>query len=418
MKKQLLTFVSIIVLVSLTLSGCSALNGNAPTQLNVSGTISTRNADISPEISGKAISISVDEGAFVKEGDELFRVDDSILKAQRDLAEATLTAAQAQYNLVLNVARLQDMQNRVTGWNAEQPTQFSQPVWYFDTEEKLAAAKVEMDVAVADLAKEKINFEKVRANAASQELLAAEMRVSNARTAFFIAEQVLAQASEAQNNADLRNFAQQQYDAALNELNSAQTDYNRLLTAQGAKDVLEARARVKVAQERYDRAIDYYNSLLNGAESLQVEAAAAVVKQAEAALAILDIQLAKTIVYAPMDGVILSRNLEVGETLAAGSTVMVIGQLADAELIVYAPETEYGKVQLGQKVAITVDSFPGETFNGEVVYIADQAEFTPRNVQTVEGRRATVYAVKLRVPNVDLKLKPGMPADVTFEPTK
>jgi HlyD family secretion protein len=104
-----------------------------------------------------------------------------------------------------------------------------------------------------------------------------------------------------------------------------------------------------------------------------------------------------------MDGVILSRNLEIGETLAAGSTVMVIGQLADAKLIVYVPETEYGKVPLGQKVAITVDSLPGESFSGEVVYIADQAEFTPRNVQTVEGRRATVYAIKLSVPNVEFE---------------
>jgi hypothetical protein len=61
-----------------------------------------------------------------------------------------------------------------------------------------------------------------------------------------------------------------------------------------------------------------------------------------------------------------------------------------------------------------VDSFPGETFSGTVVYISDQAEFTPRNVQTVEGRKTTVYAIKLNVPNADLKLKPGMPADVTF----
>jgi multidrug resistance efflux pump len=81
---------------------------------------------------------------------------------------------------------------------------------------------------------------------------------------------------------------------------------------------------------------------------------------------------------------------------------------------VYIPETEYGKVKLGDQVSITVDSFPGETFIGNVVYISDQAEFTPRNVQTIEGRKTTVYAVKLSVPNPDLELKPGMPADVTF----
>lgn len=421
MKKQLLTLISITILVSLVLSAYgsfASLTGTPTSQLKAFGTISTRRVDISPEISGKAISINVEEGASVKKGDELFRVDDSILKAQRDLAQATLDAAQAQYDLVLSGARMQDQQNRVTGWNATQPSEFAQPVWYFEKDEKLASAQNEKEAAEADLAKEKANSEKVSAAATSQEFLTAETRVSNAQTAFLIADQVLAQANEAQNNTDLKNFAQQQYDAALNELNSAQTNYDRVLTAQGAKDILEARARVMVAQERYDRAIDYYNSLLNGDQSLQVEAAAAAVKQAEAALATLDIQLKKTVVYSPMDGVILSQNVEPGETLAAGAVVMVIGQLEDVELNVYIPETDYGKVQLGQQVSITVDSFPGETFSGEVVQIADQAEFTPRNVQTVEGRQATVYAIKLRVPNADLKLKPGMPADVTFEPAE
>jgi multidrug resistance efflux pump len=93
---------------------------------------------------------------------------------------------------------------------------------------------------------------------------------------------------------------------------------------------------------------------------------------------------------------------------------LTIGQLQEVNLTVYIPETEYGKVKLGDQVSITVDSFPGETFIGNVVYISDQAEFTPRNVQTIEGRKTTVYAVKLSVPNPDLELKPGMPADVTF----
>jgi len=82
---------------------------------------------------------------------------------------------------------------------------------------------------------------------------------------------------------------------------------------------------------------------------------------------------------------------------------------------VYVPEDTYGRVKLGQTAKMTVDSYPGVFFNASVVHIADQAEFTPRNVQTVEGRRTTVYAIKLDVPNPDGKLKPGMPADVSFE---
>jgi len=201
-----------------------------------------------------------------------------------------------------------------------------------------------------------------------------------------------------------------------------------MLTSQVATDILEARGRVAVTQARYDAALDLQNQLMTGEQSLQVQAARAGVQQAEAgvtqaetmlaqaqaALATLDVQNEKTVIRAPMDGVVLIRSLEMGETVAPGGVVMVIGQLAEVELVVYIPETEYGKVQLGDQVSITVDSFPSKTFAGMVVYISNKAEFTPRNVQTVEGRRTTVYAIKLSVPNPDLKLKPGMPADVTF----
>jgi len=428
MKKQTFVFVSLMVLLSMALSACGALGGAQATELKASGTIAAREVNVAPQIGGMVVSVSVEEGAQVKAGDELFRLDDSLFKAQRaqaeaavQLAESAVSSAKAQYDLVLNSARLQDQQNRVSGWNASQPSQFDLPVWYFDKGEKLTSAQAEMEAAATGLDKEKTNLEKVLKNVASQEFLDAEKRVADAQAAFIIAEQVLNQAKSAQDNEDLQNFAQDQYDAAENELKSAQTDYARLLTTQAAKDVLEARARVKVAQERFDRALDYYNSFLSGDQSLQVTAAEAGVRQAEAALAqaqaalaTLDVQIEKTVIRAPMEGVVLIRNLEVGETAAPGGIVMIIGHLQEVELVVYIPETEYGKVQLGDQVSIIVDSFPGETFTGTVVQISDKAEFTPRNVQTIEGRRATVYAIKLSVPNLDLKLKPGMPADVTF----
>jgi len=428
MKINLSKLISLVAILSIGLSGCQSLNGQSNSLLNASGTISVAQVNIAPQLGGMVISVSVKEGSQVKKGDELFRLDDSLLLAQRDqanaaiaLAEAALSTAQVQYELVLNTARLQDQQNRMTSWNITQPSQFELPAWYFDKDEKIAAAKVEMDAASADLEVEKVNLQKILTDDASQGFLNAEKRVANAQVAFLIADQVLAQANGAQDKVDLQNFAQDQYDTAETELTSAQTNYNRLLTTQAAKDVLEVRARVRVAQERFDRTLDYYNSLMSGDQSLQVKAAESGVKQAEAALsqaqaalATLDVQLEKTIVKAPVDGTVLTRNLEVGETLAPTGVVMTIGQLQEVNLTVYIPETEYGKVKLGDQVSITVDSFPGETFTGTLVYISDQAEFTPRNVQTVEGRKTTVYAVKLSVPNTDLKLKPGMPADVTF----
>lgn len=120
-------------------------------------------------------------------------------------------------------------------------------------------------------------------------------------------------------------------------------------------------------------------------------------------------------VRTPIDGVILTRAAEPGEITMAGGTMLVVGDLSLLTLTVYVPEEHYGQINLGQEYPVTVDSFPNQVFLGKVTHIADQAEFTPRNVQTVAGRKNTVYAVRLTLPNPTLALKPGMPADVTLE---
>jgi len=358
----------------------------------------------------------------------LFRLDDALLQAQRNQASAAVNAAEKavnsariQYDIAVNSARLQEQQNRVNSWKIPQPKEFQLPTWYFDKGEKINAAKAEVDAAAADLKIEKENLEKVLADNTSQEFLSAEKRLAEAQTAFIIADQVLTQADAAQDKEDISNYANDLYDMAKSELSSAQTEYKRLVTTQAAAEVLEARARVRVAQERLDRAVDYRNSLESGDQSLMVRAALAGVQQAEAVLtqaqaaqALIDIQLEKSIIKSPADGIVLTRNLEEGEMLSPGSVAIIIGQLQEVSLTVYIPETEYGKIKLGDSVSIAVDSFPGEKFSGIVSYISDQAEFTPRNVQTIDGRKTTVYAVKITVPNSNLELKPGMPADGTF----
>ena len=87
-----------------------------------------------------------------------------------------------------------------------------------------------------------------------------------------------------------------------------------------------------------------------------------------------------------MDGSILTSTVKVGEVIAAGSTAMQLGELENLTIVVYVPETLYGQLNLGQSATLTVDSFPGEQFTAAVTIIANQAEFTPRNVQSVEGR--------------------------------
>ena len=141
--------------------------------------------------------------------------------------------------------------------------------------------------------------------------------------------------------------------------------------------------------------------------------AEAQVRQAQAAVHLIDAQIAQLTLTAPMDGIVTSRSSQAGETAAAGLPLLTIANLDEVTLVIYIPETRVGQIQTGQEVEVQVDSFPDRVFVGEVVNIAGEAEFTPRNVQTQEERVNLVFAVKVRIPNADSVLKPGMPADAT-----
>jgi multidrug resistance efflux pump len=138
------------------------------------------------------------------------------------------------------------------------------------------------------------------------------------------------------------------------------------------------------------------------------------VEQARAALAKLAVQRDKQTISAPVGGVVLEVNAHEGELAIPGGTMLTLGDLDHVNLTVYVPEDKLGQVKIGQSVAVSVDSFPGQTFEGTVVRIANEAEFTPRNVQTKEERVNMVFAVEVRIPNSDHALKPGLPADAVL----
>ena len=249
-----------------------------------------------------------------------------------------------------------------------------------------------------------------------------EDEFNEARAAFVIAEQVKDQAGDASDSGGLLDAAQDYYDLAFDELDTAQKDYNDLFNTNEADDVEYARGQALVAQQRYDSAYARLLSLQTGADSPAVVAAfksleqtRIAVSQAQANLDLIDTQILKLTISAPVDGVILTRNVETGEFVQPGATAFVLGQLSELTITVYVPENRYGEISLGQAAEVTVDSFPGVTFAAEVIQIADKAEFTPRNIQTVEGRSSTVFAIKLKVNDLEGKLKIGMPADVVFK---
>jgi len=213
-------------------------------------------------------------------------------------------------------------------------------------------------------------------------------------------------------------------------LAAAQANLDMLQAGPTAEQLAVAQAAVDAAQVAVDAAVypaqvDQTEAALNtaqanydlvaaGARPEQIAAAQAQVDAAQAALDILDIQLGKLVITAPMDGVVLERSIEPGEIAPAGSTVILLGDLSSLTITVYVPEDQYGIIALGDSYRVTVDSYPDEVFEATVARIADQAEFTPRNVQTTQSRMSTVYAIQLNVIDPQGLLRPGMPADVNF----
>lgn len=159
-----------------------------------------------------------------------------------------------------------------------------------------------------------------------------------------------------------------------------------------------------IGQETYDKSV------------LARQLAESELAQARAQVQALEAVLANMTIRAGFDGLITVRHREPGETVAAGAPVLTLMNPDDRWVRIYIPENRIGAVHLGQKAAIVSDTYPDKRYGGEVVFIAAQAEFTPKNVQTSEERVKLVYAVKVRIgDDPRFELKPGMPADVRLE---
>jgi HlyD family secretion protein len=149
----------------------------------------------------------------------------------------------------------------------------------------------------------------------------------------------------------------------------------------------------------------------NKATRQDLEAARSQVQASKAALDQTDIQLQYSQLKAPFAGTITSRNVEPGEVVTTGREVLTLSDLSRVDLKIFVNETEIGKVKPGQKVEVRVDTFPEKVYEGSVSFVSPEGEFTPKIIQTQKERVKLVYMVKVSIPNPDLELKSGMPAD-------
>lgn len=257
-----------------------------------------------------------------------------------------------------------------------------------------------LEVAYLDQAELRARRRAAKAQQEAAEAVLAELVAGSRPEEIEEGRAVLMQAEERRDDAERdRGRARRLFEGggiSQEGLDKAETAF---LVAEAA--VQQARQRVRILQE--------------GPRSERIAAQRAVVAQTEAAVAQIDATLRNSVVTVPFPGIITIRHREPGETVSPGVPVLTVMDPNDRWVRIYVREDRIGEISLGQAATITSDTYPDRDYGGEVVFIASEAEFTPRNVQTTEERVKLVYAVKVRITDDrSHDLKAGIAADVTL----
>jgi len=354
----------------------------------VSGNIELTEVDISFKVPGKLIERTVDEGAPVTKGMLIARIDRDQVVEQRNRDEAAVHSAQTQ---------LQEIETGVH--------------WQRQT--------LDSDVALkkAQIKEAQAHLDELLAGSRPQEIQEARAAVADARAQNEQAKLDWARAQELFKNDDISKAQFDQY-RARNDSTAAtlrQTEEHLALVVEGPRkeDIEAARAQLATAQAALR--MSEANQLELKRREEDVRAHLAEVNRARAQMEITQWQINDTTVYSPIDGMVLVKSAEVGEVLAAGTTVVTIGDLDHPWLRAYIREQDLGRVKQGAKAHLTTDSFPGKTYTGHVSFISSEAEFTPKQIQTPEERVKLVYRIKIEVDNPKHELKSNMPVDAEIE---
>jgi HlyD family secretion protein len=172
------------------------------------------------------------------------------------------------------------------------------------------------------------------------------------------------------------------------------------------EEILQGKAAMEQAEAQY-------RLVKEGPRKEVIDQARAKLDQAKASLQSAEVKLSYATVTSPLTGVVLSKNIEPGEYVAAGTPVVTVADIVNIWLRAYVDETDLGKpaVAQGAEAEITTDAFPGKVYKGQVSFISSEQEFTPKTVQTNRERVKFVYRIKINLTNSNRELKPGMPAD-------
>jgi HlyD family secretion protein len=360
------------------------LGNNDSDRIRISGNIEMTEVKVGFKISGRLVERAVNEGDRVQAGMVVARLDQEQLLHQRDQARAALAAAESQ---------LAQLRTSIEYQRATIESQISQQ------QAQHAAAQAQLAELEAGSRPMEIEQARARLAEAKSELERATSDWERAQP-LFKADDI--------SRAQFDQF-RARYESAQAQVRQAQETL-QLVEEGPRKEKIQA-ARAHVAQAAAAVRLAEAQRLELKRREQEVATRRAEIDRSRAQLAFIEAQIKDTVAGAPVGGVVLSKSAEVGEVLAAGTTVLTIGDLDHPWLRGYINERDLGRVKLGDSVTVTTDSFPGKTYTGKITFIASEAEFTPKQIQTEEERVKLVYRIKVLVNNPNQELKLNMPAD-------
>jgi HlyD family secretion protein len=380
---------TIIIILALAAVGAAAWiyheRGKKPdNRIVVSGNIELTEVNIAFKTAGRLIERTVDEGDSVKKGQVIARLDRDQLVAQRQRETAGLESAQSQLA------------------QAETALAWEKATLAGDIEQKRG-----------DVAANEARLAELQNGARPQEKLDAQAAVDSAQSEVDRSKKDWDRAQTLFKDDDISAAQFDQYrnrwESATAALKSAKERQALVLLGPRA-EVIQAQ---QAALQRFRGALKMgeANTLEMKRREEELTTRRAAIAQSRAGIAVIDSQLADTVEASPVDGVVLVKSADVGEVLAPGTTVVTVGDIDHPWLRGYVNETDLGRVRLGAQVKVTTDSYPGKVYAGRVTFIAAEAEFTPKQIQTAAERVKLVYRVKIEMDNPKHELKSNMPAD-------
>lgn len=443
MQRKLILGIGIVI--ALGVAGAGAWFANAAavpgsTALRASGTIESDDILIAAEVPGRIIALNAEEGAEVNAGDVLAQLDSALIGGQTAQAQAALELAQANLAQVKAGARVEQIRGAEGALaQAIAARDGAQQAWL--DAQKARDNPQELDLKI-DAARAALAVAEAQVNQAVALAGSADEGRQAAQYAFDVVKEPLNYSVQTPSGlvsgtfnagAQVKNGANTQLglagaqqwiawasvDAVVAQRDGAKANLDNLLALRA--DPLEANAQVDLTNARYQAAEAAMKTaqaqlaaLKAGATKEQIAAAESQVAQAQAALNALQAEKAKMTLVAPHAGYVVARSAQRGEIAVPNAPILKLADLDSLTLTVYLPARELGRVQVGDAARVMVDSVANRVFNGKVVFISPNAEFTPRNVQTLAERVNLVYALKIALASPDHVLKPGMTADVEF----